>query len=83
MQKFSLNSYVYYINPYVFTIEVVFLCFTDFDEIGNRFYIEETGAYLEEKDLAETIEDARGKALNYLNNFYNKKIKEINNEIVI
>ena len=80
--KFKLNQYLYYVCPYVFTIEVVFISFSDvIDEVVH--YVEETGAYLAEDCLALTLQESRDLAVRKLNAFYDKKIKEINDEVII
>ncbi|HED05265.1 MAG TPA: hypothetical protein ENI61_01115 [Ignavibacteria bacterium] len=79
----ELDKEYYYVCPFVFTIEKVFLEFnggidrTD----GYQYYIESTGAYLREDCVFLELAEARANAFSLLNKFYSKKRHEITNII--
>lgn len=70
--KFKDGSILFYVNPFVFTIEKVQVDFGVKDEINPNIinYIDQTGAYLAEHDLFDNLTDAKFDALNKLNKFY-------------
>lgn len=74
--KFKPGDILYYVNPYVFTIEKVLIEFVD-DNIDETHYIDYAGAYLKEWDLFSRIEEAKGHALQLLEKFYGEKQNEI------
>lgn len=71
--KFKIGQEVYYVDKYIFTIEKIKIDFTH-----NEYYCDETYAMFEEKDLFETLKEAKSYANSLLRNFYNKKWDEIN-----
>lgn len=76
MTKFKAGDIVLYVNPFVFTIEVVNLEILYEDDLGT-YWIDSDGAYLQEQDLHKTLESAKNDALNKLQRFYNQKLHEI------
>lgn len=78
--KYKEGQYLYYVNPFIFTIEVVEISFPYVDELGE-WYIDSTGAYLAEHDLFDNLDLAKHKALERLNKFYSEKLHEIQNKI--
>ena len=76
--KFKEGQYLYYVNPFVFTIEKVLIQMVVKEEYG-LFYIDDVGAYLKEEDLFEDLNEAKCDAFIKLRSFSNKKIIEIKN----
>lgn len=74
--KFKENEILYYVNPFVFTIEKVQISMGCYDHDG-LYYIDHTGAYLKEADLHRSLEDAKTHAFNLLNKFHYKKQQEL------
>lgn len=74
--KFKNGDMVLYVNPFIFTIEVVTLEHQIQDETG-LYWIDSFGAYLNECDCHKTLDDAREDALNKLHRFYVQKEHEI------
>ena len=77
--KYSYGDVLWYVNPFVFTIEQIQVRLIDPDETGRIYYIDDEGAYLLESDLVETVEEAVEKSLFYLERFVKLKKHEINN----
>lgn len=75
--KYSSGQILYYVNPFVFTIEMVQISFTLIEEDGTPFYIDNVGAYLYEWDLFLYLEDAKQDAVRRLKKFYQEKEWEI------
>jgi len=77
--KFKAGDSLYYVNPFVFTIEkiVVECAVTDEHNPKLIYYIAEDNAYLAEHDLVETVEEAKRKAMLYLERFWETKLHEI------
>lgn len=71
--KFNVGDILYYINPFVFTIEKVKIDFIHSFEDGTIGYVEQTGAYLAEEDLLDNLQEATNKAIAMLNKFYQKR----------
>lgn len=75
---YKAGDILYYVNPFVFIIDKVLIEFIDNDnDYGQLFYIDHSGAYLQEDNLSTTLSDAKGKAMLMLEAFYNKKQHEI------
>jgi hypothetical protein len=74
--KYTNGEILYYVCPAVFIIERVLIEFSVQEE-DSLYYIESTGAYLREENLFTTIYDAKLDALDKLNLFIEKKIREI------
>lgn len=83
--ELELDKEYYYVCPFVFTIEKVFLELNGgIDRIGGKcYYIERTGAYLSEDNIFNTIDDAKTDAFRKLNEFYTKKSLEIINNVPV
>lgn len=77
--KFKSGDILFYICPFTFIIEKVQIDFLSKEEDGIIYYIESTGAYLQEQDLTNNLEEAKHMALNRLNKFYTLKLNEITN----
>lgn len=76
MKPFESGQFAYYVNPFIFTIEVVELELYYQDEMGI-FWIDNIGAYLAERDLHHKLQDAKNDALFKLEKFYKQKTHEI------
>lgn len=74
--KFKEGDIVYYVNPFVFDIELIKLDFLYKDENGI-YWIDSTGAYIAENDVSTTLEEAKEKAIKYLDRFCKQKTLEI------
>jgi hypothetical protein len=74
--KFNIADILYYVNPFVFTIEKIRVVDISYDQ-GVLFYIEEGNGYLREEDLFDNVEEAVNEAIHGLNAFYNKRIQEL------
>ena len=74
--KYNLNTYLYYVDPYIFTIYKVYIC-NHYEFEDGDYYIEKAGVYLHEYDLFDKLRDAKIDALQKLRKFYVKKEKEI------
>lgn len=73
---YNIGDILYYVNPFVFTVtQVEIVEIVNDDE--DVFYIEADGAFLIEKDLYLTLEEAIFEAIQLLNHFYNKRMKEL------
>jgi len=70
--KFNIGDVVYYVSPFVFTIERVKI-----DFMHEEYYCDETYAMFLEADLFETLEEAVFHSIKLLNDFYNKKMAEL------
>lgn len=78
--KFKSGDLLYYVNPFVFTIDKVLIQFIDEpNTTGFLYYVDHTGGYLAQEDLFLELEQAQEHALGLLNRFYSKKIDEIDN----
>ena len=79
--RYSIGDILYYVNPCVFTIEVVKIVYVMTEEemqLANTFiYIEESHAYLAEEDLHVELVDAKNHAIQLLNRYYTKRLGEI------
>lgn len=76
--KFKEGQYLYYVNPFCFTIEKI-LTKMIVAEHDGLYYIDNVGAYLKEEDLFLDLEEAKKDALNKLNKFMLKATLEIKN----
>lgn len=74
--KFKAGDILYYVNPFVYTIEQILVQFPDTNN-GHQYYVDNDGALLAEWDLFERLEDAKGHALQLLEKFYVEKQNEI------
>lgn len=75
--NFNPPCILYWVDPFIFSIEKVFVDFPYKEEDGTIYYIEKSGAYLQEFDLFEDLNEARGEAIKRLNDFYGTKMEEI------
>lgn len=78
--KFKEEDKLFYINPFVFTIEKVEIQMGILEEVEGEkkiFYIDDSGAYLAEENLFKDLEDAKEYALDLLDLFYQKRKLEI------
>jgi hypothetical protein len=76
--KFKVGETLYYVNPFVYIIDKVLIEFLeDPDEHGYRYYVDHSGAYLQEENLFWNLDAAQNYALESLKKFYDKKYKEI------
>lgn len=76
--KYKPGDILYYINPFVYVIDKVLIEFIDDEnEFGQLFYVDHSGAYLQEDNLFYELSDAKGQAMLMLQSFYDKKQKEI------
>lgn len=78
--RFKIGQSLFYVNPFVFTIEKVIVQFTDTDDNNPKviYYIDDEGAWLAEHDLVETIAEAKRKAMDYLQRYYRERQRDIN-----
>ncbi len=76
--KFKENEILYYVCPFLFTIELIKVEMAVKEE-KYLYYIDETGAYLKEENLHDNIFSAQEYAYNQLTKFFDKKTKEILN----
>lgn len=67
--KYDVGDKLYYVNPFVFTIEMVTVSF-----MHDEYYCDETYACFNEEDLFDNIHDARDHAIRLLDNFYQKQM---------
>jgi len=74
--KYNTPILLYYVDPFIFIIEQVFIDFS-YKEDDTIFYISKEGAYLQESNLFETLVEARMDALKKLDKFYIEKQQEI------
>lgn len=77
--KYEAGDILYYVCPFVFTIEKVKIDYAYKEEDGTIYYIESSGGYLYEYDLFNNLEDARNNALKKLEDFFRTKNNEIMN----
>ncbi len=70
--KYKSEDILYYVNPFIFNIEVVKIDMAYKEEDDKLYYIDSTGAYLNEWDLFENFKEAQAEALNKLNKFYHE-----------
>lgn len=80
MMKYEAGDTLYYVCPFIFTIDTVHIDFA-YRENDTIYYIESTGAYLREENLFRSLEAAKFNAMNRLNDFYYKKLQEIQTRI--
>jgi len=76
--KFKDNDTLYYVCPFLFTIELVKIEMA-VKEGKFLYYIDEVGAYLKEENLHDNIFSAQEYAYNQLVKFFDNKTKEILN----
>jgi hypothetical protein len=75
--RFNIGQTLWYVDKFVFTIHPVVIM--DYDDNEEPFmYIEESGGYLAENNLFETVEEAQQEALLLLEEFYINKRLDIN-----
>ena len=74
--KFKPGDILYYVNPFVFTIEKVMIQIP-FVEFDKQYYIDNVGASLAEWDLFEDLPAAKGHAMMFLNKFIEKSQHQI------
>lgn len=74
--KFKEEDTLYYVDPFVFTIDLVTVKMA-IKENGHIYYIDEVGAWLAEWDLFKSVEEVKGEAIKRLNKFYGDKLTEI------
>ena len=79
--KFNSGDILYYICPFIFTIEKVKIDMVVKEADGTFYYIDQTGAYLHEGDLFVKLKEAQMDANNKLNKFCHEKRYEILNKI--
>lgn len=75
--KYNIGDFLYYVSPFVFTIEKIKVHYTYTSEKDEVYYIDQEGAYLLEEDLFDNLEYAINHAVHLLNKFYNKRMQEI------
>ena len=77
--KYNSGDKLYFVCPFVFTIEKVAVDMGYIGEDGFIYYIDhDTGAELAEHVLFEELAEAVANAENMLNKFYELKQQEIN-----
>jgi len=79
--KFNSGDILYYVCPFIFTIEKVKIDMVIREDDGTFYYIDQTGAYLHEGDLFAKLKEAQIDATEKLNKFYNAKKYEIINKL--
>lgn len=67
---------VYYVNPFVFTIEKTTIFGLQYLE-GEEFFIDDRSAVLAKEDVHSNLDEARLHARKLLDKFYEKRIREI------
>jgi hypothetical protein len=77
MYKYYVGDKLYYVNPFVFTIEEVIVNYVFTDDDGTVFYMEEPEAPLLEEDLFDNLDDAMRSAFKRLDKFYYSKQNQI------
>lgn len=77
--KFSAGQELYYVCPFIFTIDKVKVDYGLREDDGKIYYIESTGAYLREEDLFDNLNEAKINAKNKLDDFYVFVLHEIMN----
>ena len=77
--KFSSDDILYYVCPFIFTIDKIKVNIGVRENDGVIYYIDQIGAYLREEDLFEDLEEARQYAIGKLIKFYDEKYLEILN----
>lgn len=75
--KYKPEDIVYYCDPFVFIIEKIRIDYITHYVNDQNIYIDSTGAYVNEEDLFDTLDDARNEALKRLSLFCEKKQIEI------
>lgn len=75
--KYFSGDILYYTDPFIFTISKVYIDYILKEDNGEIFYIEDTGAYLKEQDLFQTLNEAKQDSINKLQKFYLRKMNEI------
>lgn len=83
--KFKSGDILYYVNPFVYTIEKIMVCFLDTNN-GHQYYVEHEGALLAEWDLFLDLTEAKNHAQALLDKFYlehTKLIQRANPELEI
>ncbi len=79
--KYKSDDILYYVNPFIFNIEVVKIEIAYKEDDGALIYIDSNEAYLAEEDLFDKYKDARIDALEKLNKFYHEqKYNILNNK---
>lgn len=69
--EFKVKEVLYYVNPFVFIIDKVFIEFIDEEDANqNIYYIDHSGAYLLEEHLFRTLDGAKARAEEMLEKFY-------------
>ena len=79
--KYKLGDILYYISPFVFTIEKVLIEFIDINKVEPQkvYYVDSNGGYFLECNLVDNLFDAKVLANKYLNRFFVEKSHEILN----
>lgn len=72
---YKVGQELYYVNPFSFDIEKVIIEFVD--ESSSNCYIDNSGAYLEGKDLYIILAEAKAECFRKLNSFYSIKLQDI------
>jgi len=79
--KYSSGDILYYVNPFVFFIDVVRIDYAYKEEDGTVYYIDHTGAYLREEELFKSFSQAQKKAFQLLEKFTHEcKYNILNNK---
>ena len=79
--KFHDGDKLYYVCPFIFTIDRVRVDMAVQEDDNSIYYIDHIGAYLPEQDLFADFKEAQRNALNKLNKFvYECKYKILNNK---
>ena len=74
--KFKDNDILYYVCPFTFKIELVKVTMAVQEE-KFLYYIDESGAYLQESSLHDNIFSAQESAYKQLSKFFQEKTEEI------
>jgi hypothetical protein len=76
--KYTVGDILYYVNPFVYIIEKIRIEFVEEkDENGQTFYVDNSGAYLQEDNLFLTLDEAKLQAHKMLMEFTGNKAREI------
>lgn len=78
--KYKTSDILYYVCPFVFIIEKVKISLAVKEEDNRIYYIDHSGAYLEENDLFDNLKEARMDALQKLRKFYEESKYRILND---
>jgi hypothetical protein len=68
--KFTSGELLYYVCPFIFTIEKIRVDMAVKEDDSSIYYIDNIGAYLREEDLFADLEEARENALDKLEKFF-------------